>query len=208
MGRQLWVCGLCLATAAGSFFGVKHLRSQVILSAEKQAFTVQLVERSLSVATGNVRERQGFYAQRRDGSTAEGWVVHLKNGSSTTSKTVRLLPDRKRVFLHELTGSMSTELLSADTVLQIKSRPLDATCRTHPDLVQDYEVTGNGEFLGFDVVKLKGGEPGFQMEVWEAQELGCYPLYSRIVTSFEDGRPRTVAERAARSVSGGCPACS
>lgn len=184
-----------------SFFAVRHVRSQAVLKAPSRALTIYRTAASFNPAKGTRSAgRPRFWAQRSDGSTAEGFSKTLRDGSTTSGKTVTLIPERKQVVVQDYTGSVTTRFLNDAALLNHKTGPSDPTCMTHPELMRQYTVLGQGEFLGFQVVKLALEDKTSREEVWEAPDLGCQSLFYKLELKREDGTVEKGAEEIATSV--------
>jgi hypothetical protein len=192
-----------------SFFTARHVRSQQILHAAKRPFTIDIYERSVTVDSGRTLETHSFTAKRSDGSVVEGSYIRLPDGRLTQTRLVTLADQQKRVLVHDLTGSVSTQLLPESAIITLKASPKDPTCRSNPDRAGPSRVIGEGEMLGFKVVKVLEEDPisGSTFERWLAPDLDCTPLSSKAALKAPQDRTRVraVAEKTAISVALGEP---
>ncbi|MEB2363340.1 MAG: hypothetical protein HUU41_22790 [Bryobacteraceae bacterium] len=82
--RTIFTAGGAVCVIALSFAVTKRLRSQQILSSRMRPYTINIYERSTTLAKPAlpVVERRSFKARRSDGSTVEGTLTKMRTTPS------------------------------------------------------------------------------------------------------------------------------
>ena len=201
--KRLSLIAAVALLGAGSFLTVRHLLSQAILNSPKRPYTMH-VHHKVYRPDGTIHNQKTVvYARRGDGSKAERHSGTRPDGRAVRFTKLALVPDRKRVTIHDTTGSVTTEHVPLAAVLHAQSQPSDPTCRTHVAL--PFRVVGTGEVAGLQVVKRVLEKEGHRSEEWLAPELHCAALYWRSEDRNPDGTLQAVAEETTVSVTLGEP---
>jgi hypothetical protein len=137
------------------------------------------------------------HAQRSDGSTAEVLTGRGENAASSVMSQVVDLRTNTRRTISENPSLSWTARLTRGEAEAIKVRK--AKCQSASDKTR--------EILGYATVNVIGSGAGFVVQEWQALELSCYPLNSRVV-HLAQGRPLRRVNTVVLHVKKGPPAPS
>lgn len=188
-----------------AFFGGRSLRSQWLFTPSSKAFTIELTETGFRRTDGARFAKPLFRARRSDGSRVDGFSVPLPDNTYTTTSTITLTAEKKRVLVHNHTQSTTSFPITDETVQYLRARPDDPSCTTHPHLLHAFRIIGTDTFLGYKVVKLVYEEAKYTQERWEAPELDCEPLFERVDKKDPSGNVYYTSETTATRVVVGEP---
>jgi hypothetical protein len=204
MKKLLSVGLLIFALGWVSFVTVSQMRIQAVTNSKVEPFTVEFYERSLNNASGNVMERREIIARRSDGSHAAANISVLDR--HMLIRRVNLIPERISVLVADAISAKSTHFMSNRAEVPTIKGPLDRTCMTHPELVNDsYSVLGRDVLLNLNVIKLVSETKAARTETWEAPALGCYAIKDIREWKNDDGSISGRTEKTAVAVDLGEP---
>ncbi|HLH05446.1 MAG TPA: hypothetical protein VKX25_21940 [Bryobacteraceae bacterium] len=146
------------------------------------SYSVRYLSTAFDDAGKPTNEEYKFLARRADGSRAEGFVVDSVSGAQPTiTKTISLVPQGVRVYVHGLSESTSTTKLSENEIERLKTMGAnDPTCLANSRSAVPPANLGNTTYLGFEVVKqlIHIRNTPNTLEQWKASALNCEALYS------------------------------
>jgi hypothetical protein len=150
------------------------------VSARSQPYTVEISDQETHIPTGEVKESRHIIAVRSDGSRADVNLVRSKEDPAKWVPSVRridLLPEQKTILVSDAIESVSTTVHSPEITRNARRSSADPNCRSH-DAVGGGKsrLVGEDEVLSFQVVKHLEEDSQSKYEVWEAPDLGCFPL--------------------------------
>jgi hypothetical protein len=179
------------------------------VSAKSQPYTVEISDQETRIPTGEVKESRHIIAVRGDGSRVDVNLLRSREDPTKWVPSVRridLLPEQKTVLISDAIESVSTEVHSQDATRNARRSPVDPNCRSHDALgAGKSRLIGEGEVLGFQVVKHLEEDSQSKYEVWEAPDLGCFPLRTVFEWKKENGQLESRTITAALSVVRGEP---
>jgi hypothetical protein len=131
-------------------------------------FTIERIERSVSVPAGNPFEQVVLEAQRADGS-------RVNDNKTAGVRNIFLVPGGKNVKVNDLLRATTTLYRSSNSTPQPPA--FDAQCgfsrivpRANPLL------KGTAEVLGYKAVMIETQEAPYVSTVWKAPDLDCATL--------------------------------
>jgi hypothetical protein len=194
---------LSFAVGGISFIGVRSFPTNSLLAAPTNAFLLRAVEQR--TAAGHPAElREQIHAVRRDGS----WVdisIKTNDPRRLQTKSITLIPQRRYLVVSDEAEGVSTFTLSETRALHGKVGPVDPTCVKGGDGSGKLKIVRRDTLIGYDVVVLQEDTGREKRELWQAPNLGCYPLRTISVFSGDAGEIASRQEIVATSVQLGEP---
>lgn len=172
---------------AGSYLASQVFWLKVVLAAEQQPYQVLLRDRIFVAESGsfrevNLKDRLTFLrARRADGSRAEITFQEFQDFANykVMNKKLFLIPNRTITTSFARAGAKSTTQLSEKEAAGLKQGRADRSCRSNGNLVTQAEYLGDGEHLGYRVVKHRLSSQTTRSEIWEAVDLDCEAIWIR-----------------------------